>query len=165
MAAKSKVADKKIKQVGYFNYKDLYAFCFDYIKDLGYKVTEKMYEEKETGGGKDIKIEWEASKKMTDYYKAKITIKWQILNMKDAEIERDGRKEKTNKGEVKIEFKAIMERDYEDKWEDTPFWKYMRGTYDKYIAKTLADEYEDDLSDDVNDLISQTKSFLQLQTA
>ena len=53
MAAKSKVADKKIKQVGYFNYKDLYAFCFDYIKDLGYNVTEKMYEEKETGGGRE----------------------------------------------------------------------------------------------------------------
>ncbi|MCH7850406.1 MAG: hypothetical protein IH845_02070 [Nanoarchaeota archaeon] len=165
MAAKKTVVDKKIKQVGYFNYKDLYGFIFDYIKGLGYVVKEKKYEEKETAGGKEVVIEWNAFKKMTDYYRGRIQVKWHILNMKDAEIERDGRKEQTNKGEVKIEFKGIMERDYEDKWEDTPFWKYMRGTYDKYIAKTLNDEYEDDLEDEVNDIIEQTKAFLQLQTA
>ena len=166
MGSKESVVSKKLKQVGFWNYRDLYAFCFDYTKDtLGYNISEKMYEEKETGGGKDIKIEWEAKKKYTDYYKGVISIKWHIIGMKDAEIERDGRKEKTNKGEVKIEFKGTLERDYEDKWEDTPFWKMMRGTYDKYIAKTLHDKYEDELTDDVNDLISQTKAFLQFQTS
>ena len=165
MAAKETVINKKIKHVGHWNFKDLYNFCFDYIKDdLGYKLTENNYEEKDSGG-KELKINWECNKKYTDYYKGTIEVEWHILNMIDAEIERGGKTEKTNKGEVKIEIKGILKRDYEDKWEDTPFWKFMRGTYDKYISKSLGDEYEDDLTDDVNDLLSQIKAFLQLQGA
>jgi hypothetical protein len=162
---KETVVKKSIKHVGYWNFKDFYNFCFDYLKDdLGYSLSEKNYEEKDAGG-KEIKLKWEANKKYTDYYKGTIEVSWQILGMKDAEVERGGKVEKTNKGEVKLDIKGVLTRDYESKWEDTPFWKYMRGTYDKYIAKSLSDEYEDDLTDDVNDLIKQIKAFLQLQAA
>ena len=162
MALKSNVLKQKIKQVGYWNFKDLYNFSFEWLEDHGYKVSEDEYTEKEKEGGKELNIEWVANKKVTDYYKNTIKVKWHILYMTDAEIERDGKKEKTNKGEVKMEFIVDLVKDYEERWEDEPLWKFLRGTYEKYIIRTTNDEYEDRLEDDALEYINQIKAFLQL---
>ena len=83
--------------------------------------------------------------------------------MSDAEVERDGRKIKTNKGEVKMTISADLEKDYEEKWENKPLWKFLRGIYDKYILRTTIDEYEGRLRGDAQEYIDQIKSFLQLK--
>ena len=162
MALKSNVLKQKIKQVGYWNFKDLYNFSFEWLEDHGYSVSEDEYTEKEKENGKELNIEWVANKKVTDYYKNTINVKWHILYMTDAEIERDGKKEKTNKGEVKMEFIVDLVKDYEERWEDEPLWKFLRGTYEKYIIRTTNDEYEDRLEDDALEYIEQIKAFLQL---
>ena len=101
MALKSNVLKQKIKQVGYWNFKDLYNFSFEWLEDHGYKVSEDEYTEKEKEGGKELNIEWVANKKVTDYYKNTIKVKWHILYMTDAEIERDGKKRKDKQGRSK----------------------------------------------------------------
>ncbi len=163
MVQKSNVFKSKIKQTGYWNYTDLYNFCFDWLKDNNYHVKEKAYTEKLSSFGKEIIIEWDAMKKVTDYYKNTISIKWHILGMKDAEVERDGKKESTNKGEVAIEIKADLVTDYENKWESRVFWKFLRGIYDKYIVRTTTEEYEDRLEDDATEFADQTKAFLEIK--
>jgi len=162
MASKSEVLRQKLKHEGYWNYKEMYTFCFNWLKDNGYKISEKEYTEKQKNEGREIIIEWQAKKKVTDYYQNIIKMKWHILRMKDAEIERDGKKEETNKGEVKIEFYVDLEKDYEERWEDQPLWKFLRGVYEKYIIRTTTDEYEDRLRDDALEYINQIKAFLQL---
>jgi len=163
MVSKSEVLRGKLKQEGHWNYKELYNFCFDWLKDNGYKISEKEYTEKIKPEGKEIIIEWESEKKVTDYYRNYIKMKWHILRMKDAEIERDGRKESTNKGEVKIEFWVDLEKDYEHRWEDQPVWKFLRGTYEKYVIRTTTDEYEERLKEDAKEYIAQIKAFLQIE--
>ena len=49
------------------------------------------------------------------------------------------------KGEVEIIFKANIIKDYEKRWEDKPFWKMMRGVYDKYVIRTTMEQYEDQI--------------------
>ena len=162
MAQKKEVYKQKLKQTGYWNYTELYNFCFDWLKDNGYKLKEKQYTEKVSSFGKELIIEWEASKKVTDYFKNTITMKWHVLGMKDTEVEQDGKKISTNKGEVGIDFTGTLVKDYEEKWEGKPFWKVMRGVYEKYIIRSTIDEYADDLEDDVKDMIKDTKAFLQI---
>jgi hypothetical protein len=162
MAQKSNVLKEKLKQKGYFNFADLYNFCFDWLKDEGYSVAETEYTEKLSSFGKEIMIKWEAKKKVTDYYRNSIQVEWHILGMKDAEVERDGKKESTNKGEIKISVGADLETDYEEKWEAKPFWKFMRGVYDKYIIRTTTDEYEDRLSGQGEEYVKDIKAFLQI---
>ena len=87
---------------------------------------------------------------------------WHILGMKDAEVEIEGKKVKTNKGEVEIVFKANIIKDYEKRWEDKPLWKFLRGIYEKYIIRETIDEFEDDLEDDVKDMIKDLKAFLRI---
>ncbi|MEA3248702.1 MAG: hypothetical protein U9Q73_03290 [Nanoarchaeota archaeon] len=162
MAEKKEVYKQKLKQKGYWNYADLYNFCFDWLKEEGYKVKEKEYVEKLSGFGKEITLKWEASKKVTDYFKYVIEVKWHILGMKDAEVEQDGKKVSTNKGEVAITIQATLIRDYEERWEDKPIWKFLRGIYEKYVIRTTIDEYGDTLEDKAREYLKDVKAFLQI---
>ena len=161
MSEKLNVVDQKIKKKGYFNFSDLYEFCFSWFKDNGFKVAEEEYSEKDSGA-KEIKISWVASKKVTDYFKWKITFKWHILGMTEATVERGGKKEETNKGEVKLTAKADVITDYENRWEDSPFQKFIRGIYDRYIIKTRSDQQEDALKAKTEKFIADVKAFLEL---
>jgi hypothetical protein len=162
MAQKKLIYKEKLTQVGYWDYNEVYIMLYNWLKDHGYSLTEGFYKEKLSGGGKEILIKWEAGKKVTDYFKYVIELDWHILGMKDAEVEIDGKKVKTNKGELEIVFKGTIIRDYESRWEDKPFHKFLRGTYENYIIRTTIDEYEDDLEDATKELISDIKAFLRI---
>ncbi|HDL02263.1 MAG TPA: hypothetical protein ENH20_00330 [Candidatus Pacearchaeota archaeon] len=162
MAQKKIVYKEKLTQVGYWNYTDVYNMLFGWLKDHGYKLKETQYKEKLSSGGKEIIIKWEAAKKVTDYFQYKIELDWHILTMKDAEVEIDGKKEKTNKGELEIVFKGIIIKDYEKRWEDKPFYKFLRGVYEEYIIRKSIEEYEDDIEDQTKELITDLKAFLRI---
>jgi hypothetical protein len=83
--------------------------------------------------------------------------------MSEVEVEENGKKIKTNKGEVKIVTKAIVKRDYEETWDKSPFYKTLRGIYDKYIMRTTAEEYEDTLTAKAQSFVEDTKAFLNLE--
>jgi len=135
---------------------------YNWLKDAGYNLKEYNYKEKLSSGGKEIIIGWEANKKITDYFLYRIELDWHILTMKDAEVEIDGKKVKTNKGELEIVFKGTIVKDYEKRWEDKPIHKFLRGIYENYIIRTTIDEYEDDIEDQTKELISDLKSFLRI---
>ena len=163
MAEKSEVYKGVVKQKGFWNYTELYNFAHSWLKDAGYGISEDNYSEKLTSFGKEISIKWTAKKKVSDYFRNIIVVSWHILGMTDSEIERDGKKEKTNKGEIKLTFTATLERDYEQRWEDKPFWKMMRGVYDKYVIRTTMEDYEDRLKEKIQKFIEDVKAFLQLE--
>jgi len=67
MVEKKEVYKQKIKHKGYWNYKDLYEFCFDLLEQEGYTLQEKEYSEKVSSFGKEIFLDWKAEKDVTDY--------------------------------------------------------------------------------------------------
>jgi hypothetical protein len=162
MAQKKEVYKEKLKQTGYWKYKEVYDLAYTLIKDLGYGITEDLYNEKLSSSGKEVMIEWTANKKVTDYFKFQIKVNWHILGMKDAEVEIDGKKVSTNKGEIEMVLKGNIIKDYEKRWEDKPSWKFLRGIYERYIIRETIDEYEDDLKNEVKDTIKDIKAFLRI---
>lgn len=162
MAQKKQVYKEKLKQTGYWKYKDIYDALFHWLKDHNYKVFEELYNEKLLSNGKEVIIKWRAEKKITDYFKFQHILDWHILGMKDAEIEVDGKKISTQKGEVEIIFKANLIKDYEKRWEGNPFSKFIRGVYEKYVIRETVEEYEDDIEDEAKEMISEFKAFLKI---
>ncbi len=160
MADKSDVFEQTLKHNGFFNFSDLYSHCYDWLKDQGYSIKEKEYSEKHSGESKEIQIEWEAGKGVSDYLKNTISLKWHIIGLKEAQAQRNGKTEKTNKGSLKIKVSATIVKDKESKWEDTQFWKFMRGIYDKYIIRTTIEQYEGKLKDKAESLVEDIKEFL-----
>ena len=163
MAEKNSVFKQTIKNKGFFNYPELYNFCYNWFKDNKYKLSEDSYTEKIQGNGKEILIEWTAKRKVSDYFKEEISIKWHILGMNDAEVMVGDRKEKTNKGDLKMVIAASLVSDHEDNWSTTAFNKFIRGIYDKYIIKNTNDEYESRLQDAALEFFEDTKAFLNLE--
>ncbi len=162
MAEKDNVFEQDFKQKGFFNYVELYNFCFNWFKEHRYKILEDSYTEKLQGNGKEILIKWTALKKVSDYFKEEIKISWHILGLTDAEVMVGDKKEKTNKGEVKIKIAADLIRDYEENWDKTAFYKFIRGIYDKYIIRNTKDLYEDRLADAAREFYNDAKAFLNL---
>lgn len=163
MAEKDKVFAGKLKQKGIFDFKDLYSFTYDWLAGEDYKVTEKVYSEEITGDSKKIEIEWLCKRKISDYFQFVIKVNWMVLGLKNVEVQREGKKLKMNSGQVEIKMGGVLVKDYEHKWEDQAFWKFLRGIYDRYIIKSRVDDYEDRLKDEVEEFIAQTKAFLVIE--
>lgn len=163
MAQKKEVYKETFKHTGYWKYSEVYDMMYHWFKEHGYKIQEELYNEKIIASGKEVIAKWNGDKKITDYFKFRIKATWHILHMKDVEVEIDGKKVKTQNGEVEIIFSGNIIKDYEKRWEDRPFWKFFRGVYEKYIIRSTVDEYEDDVEDDVRELVGDLKAFLKLE--
>ena len=163
MAEKDKIASEKVKYDGIFDFKDVYRFLYTYATDLEYEVEERQYVEKNTARGKEIEINWVAKRKISDYFKFHIQMRWLILGMTDVEVAKDGAKVKMNKGSFEITFSAYLEKDYENRWSETAFLKFLRGVYDNYIIRGRISDYEDKITEDMVELVEQLKAFLVLE--
>lgn len=164
MAQKKQVYKQTFKHTGYWKYKEVYDMMFFWFRDHNYKLFEDLYNEKILSNGKEVIAKWRAERKITDYFKFQIVADWHILGMTDTEVEIDGKKVKTNKGEVEIIFKGSLIKDYEKRWEDNPLWKFLRGVYEKYVVRSTVDEYEDDIENDTKEVIAELKAFLKLES-
>jgi len=162
MVEKDKIFTGKVKHKGIFDYPELYRFCYKWLTEKDYWVVEKKYSEKVTPGGKEVEIEWDSSKKVSDYFRFKLKVDWRIIGMKDIEVQKDGEKLPMNKGSFEIKLGATLEKDYESRWEKNPFLKFLRGIYDKYIIRGRIEQYEAKLYGEGDEFLAQVKAFLAL---
>lgn len=164
MPEKETIFSSRIKYNGIFSFKDLYKFCYDWLKEeTGLDLVEEKYEEKLTGDSKKIEVEWSGSKKMTDYFKFEAKIKFSLDNLTKVEVNQGGAKVETNKGTVKIEIKGNLIRDYEGKFETTAFKKFLRSIYEKWVIPSRIEHYEDKIIESCDEFLNQTKAYLDLE--
>jgi len=153
----------KVKHSGVFDFKETYRILFEWLMDAGYDVNEKSYKENiGAGGAKEIEVEWVAVRKVSDYFRFMIKAKWHIIGMTSVEVEIDGVKQKMNKGQFELEISSVLIKDYEARWENKPFWKFLRTLYDKYLIKERVEQYEGKLIGEMEEFVAQCKSFLSL---
>ena len=162
MAEKDNVAKRKVRHVGIFDFKETYRFAYDWLTGEGYDVLEKNYTEKITARGKEIEIEWTCYRKISDYFRFVIKANWRILGMNDVEVEEEGKKVKMQKGDITINFTAILEKDYESRWEGNALYKFLRGLYERYIIKSRIEAYEEKIFGELDELIAQMRAYLAL---
>ena len=164
MAEKDTIFSSEMKYVGIFSFRDFYKFCYDWIEEeIGIKMSEKKYEEKLATDSKGIIIEWEKSKKFTDYFKFEMKVKFTVRNMKEIEINQGGKKIKTNSGDIKIKVEGILVRDYEGKFEINAFNKFLRSIYEKWIITSRIEQFEDKIIGACDEFLGQAKAYLDLE--
>ena len=163
MVEKDIVYKGKVKHSGIFDFAELYHFCYNWMFDKDYKIIEKTYSEKVKPNGKQVEILWEGKRKISDYFRFVLKLQWRILGMNEVEVQKDGAKIKLNKGQLEIGFTAVLEKDYEHRWEGNAFFKFLRGVYDRYIIRGRIEKYEEKLFFEVDEYIAQVKAFLALE--
>ncbi len=163
MSEKDQIAKEKLKYAGLVDFENAYKFAYEWLAQGNFGVSEDEYTEKVKSGGKDIEIKWTASKKLTDYFKATLSLKWRVLGLSDVEVEIDGRKKKMNKvADLSIEIKGVLERDYSNKWEGSAFNKFIKDVYNKYVIPQRTSQKEGAVNDAVQDFKEEMKAFLEL---
>lgn len=166
MPESEEVYKSKLKYKGYFNFKDFYAFCYDWItEEFGMSVTETEYGEKISGPTKEVAFKWTCEKKVTDYFKFEIKLEFRVLQLSEVEINKGGVKTKTNSGDLTIKAKGTLIRDYDGKFETSGRMKLWRGIYEKWIISQRVTQFEDKLSGMVDEFLGQSKAFLDIESA
>lgn len=163
MVERDQIVKEKVKYAGLGDFKALYKYAREWLEKEGYNVIEDSYGEKVSGNSKEIEMQWSAAKKLTDYFKATFKFTWRILGMSDVEVEIDGRKKSMNKfGDLSIEIKGTLEKDYNSKWEHTATQKFFKDVYHKFVIPKRTDEKEDSVKRDAQDFKEEIKAFLEL---
>ncbi|MEM2768409.1 MAG: hypothetical protein QXL50_00590 [Candidatus Pacearchaeota archaeon] len=157
-----KIYETKVKYSGIFDFKNIYTLIFEWLSDMGYFVVEKEYSEKIKAEGKEIEIKWICTKKVTDYFRFIINVNWRIDNLQEIEITKE-KKIRTNKGNIEIKFSAILERDWQNKYEVSPFHKFLRAVYEKYIIPNRIGQMEEKVTEEVLDIVNNIKAYLILE--
>jgi len=164
MVEKNKIFSSKVKYNGIFSFHDFYKFCHDWLNDeTGMTVIEDKYVEKLSGDSKNIDVEWTTFKKVTDYFKFEITVKFKITALTNIEIVQGGAKIKTNQGSVEVGVTGTLIRDYEGKFETNAFNKFLRGIYEKWVITSNIDQMESKLAGDCDEFLGQAKAYLDLE--
>jgi hypothetical protein len=164
MPEKETVFSSKIAYGGVFSFKELYKFCYEWLKEeTGLEISETKYEEKIVGESKNIVVKWAGEKKVTDYFKFEVEIAFGIDGLTNVEINQGGAKINTNKGKVNLTVKGNLVRDYDGKFEGTAFKKYLRSSYEKWVIPSRVGEYGDKLTQDCDEFLNQTKAYLDLE--
>ena len=154
----------KIRQRSIFAMDELYKNMFRWFSRNNYDFQEKEYFEQIMPGGdaKKLEIAWIARRKISDYIRFVIEVKFLVAGLKSTEIEQDGVKRKIDSGDVEMRFTAKLERDYDKKWESNPVTQFLRDFYDKKIVRSRMEGYEVQLHEEIYALLSEIKAFLNL---
>ena len=163
MVEKDKLFATKIKDKGIFNFKATYRALHTWLTDESYLLNEKKYKETvSASGAKDVEIKWAAEKKISDYFRFVIKVNWIVLGMTDVEVEIDGVKQKANKGQLELHISTVLEKDYENRWDNRPFFKFLRTLYDRYLIPSRIEKYEAKLLGEMDEFVAQCKAYLAL---
>ena len=127
-----------------------------------YGVTEEKYSEKVSGNSRNLLIEWDAIKPLSDYFKREVKVKFEVEGLTDVEVEIDGKRKKMNKGKLKVEIKGLLIRDPDSKWDKSPFYAFIREIYNKYVIPGRIETMEILLRSDVTKFKEELKNFLEL---
>ncbi len=163
MSEEQRICVGVVRYKGIFNLNDLNNFLYDWCMDEQYKIQETKNDEQVSGDTKSLEVKWNCDRKITDYFRLRIKLKWVISDLKKIEVKRGGQRLSMNSGNLGIKFTGLIFTDYQGRWETMPFWKFFRGFYDRFIIRNRVEEYEKMVEADMNTLINETKAFLNVE--
>ncbi len=135
---------------GVSNLNDFYEFIRSTLSSMGYNITEKEHAEKGEG---NFSVKSKGERFIDDY--TKFVLKVGISSSYSDVIVKG---KKMQKGSFKLKIKALIERDYQGKWA-SPYKRFFRGVYDKYIKISKKRLFEQEIKEDVNALAEKAKRY------
>ncbi|MEM4267996.1 MAG: hypothetical protein QXK37_04145 [Candidatus Woesearchaeota archaeon] len=147
---------------GLFNINDLYLTIDKWLREKRYDKLEKRNSEQVYKDGRQIELELEPWKKITDYARIVINITIWMTNIKEVTVKKDKHIMKMSQGKITLRIIAYLDTDYENKWEGKPYFYFLRTVVDKWIYRVDVRKYESAVADDTFHLYNTIKSFLNL---
>jgi|TARA_Y100000310_G_C20666497_1_gene807780 hypothetical protein len=153
----------KLKWKGIFSMDELYKNMKYWLDYEGFGDEEKTFQEEKyverlKGGSKQLEIRWYAQKNISDYFGFVIKVGFFVLGLKDIEIETEGKKIGSQKGEVEMRISSELIIDREEKWNS----KTMQNIYEKFIIKDRLEDYKTELYSKTYSFHDEIKEYLTM---
>ncbi len=147
--------------------------AFDILELLGaikrwyakryYELTEKEQSEAVKSSGKEIVIEYEGVKKVTEYVTFKAVVKIYILRLIDVLVETPNGKEKKQQAEIDINIRSWLIKNYKNTFKKTSkTQEFFRQVYERFIGKTHLEDLKTKLTNETLMLMDEIKAVLQV---
>ena len=167
MGEKQKLIGKSFTYEGIFVFRHMFYEMDSWLREHWYDKHEKWNEyQVMPDGSKQISFEFVPWKKYTDYFKGRLKVELMATNLRDVEVEQDGKKIKAQQGKIEAKFTGYLIVDYEwfygSRW-NTPFLYFLRDIYDKFINIRYTMKYRRMVVDHTNELAGVMMSYLNMQ--
>ena len=130
-----------VQYKGVFDMQDLYETIVDFFIQKKFKFYEKQQRYRKPGPfGVEILYQFEATRKIEDYYMWIVGVTIETFDMHDVEVvAKDGSRKKMQKGRIWIQITHNCVTDYEKNFQKSAFMAHLRGFYNKYVVRKRAE--------------------------
>ena len=126
-----------IRQEAPIDLKELHKSLFHWAKENNYLFNERNFTEKIKSHGKEFEIAWEFQRKITEFIRFNINMAIWAHSMNP--VEKNGKE--LLQGRVEIVFDSTLEMDWQNRWEYSPFHRFLRKIYIYYMKKQYFLDY------------------------
>jgi hypothetical protein len=174
-------AQFRVKYRDIFNIEQLYKMVHEWLRANQWKDIQSNFEGDQHEsfymdkaglyGEKEIWVWWrlwqwpdaDPGDSANSFYKFHMDIDFNFKFVSDFEIMQQGKKVKTNKGEVEVRIWAWIEMDYAGKWSSHPILRFFLNTFRLRVFEGEIDKHKYRLYKDAFILQSEMKKFLGLR--
>jgi hypothetical protein len=105
-----------VRYKGIFDLDELYKIVHDWLTSRGYEVHEHKYKSIILGaGGKERSFDWNAYRPVTEFVMFWINVHWQVQDVIEVEVVKDGKKQKMHKGRLMVQIQHSVELDWNER--------------------------------------------------
>ena len=122
--------------------------------------TSTCIRKNQTETGKQIRIVLEPWKNLSDYHREEMRIKIIMVDVKEVDVELDGKTVRMHQGLIKIIFDGYLKTDRKGWWSSNIFWWWFTYLSDKMFMRDHYDKAERWVESDVQDIYEKIKVYL-----
>jgi hypothetical protein len=152
----------KFSYEGLFSAAEVYSIIQSFFYEKGWDWKELLNQEITSPEGKQIRILDKPWKSAGDFHQIETKIKIVMNNVKDVEVEHQGKTITLNQGLIRITFDGYINSDRNDKWVSKPLKWFFLIIAEKYLYHSNIEKYENWLKSDIDDLLNKIKSYLNV---
>lgn len=148
----------RIRFKGIFDWAGLYRFMRAWYDDNIYEFNEKRYKHKKD----EVEVELTGKRKIDQMHRFHVFMSIHIWELKDIEVEENGKKVKKNHGRFELDIEGKIEIDYSGRFAESE-WSKKIG---KLWFRVVKNKFDSDIADvfyyDLYKLHQQLKSYLKM---
>lgn len=173
-AFRKQVAKYRVRYRDIFDMKKFYKDVRYWLNEHNWTDLEDKTEHWETfylekidmAGFTEIWIKWRPQKipQQNSYYRYWLDFDFHIIGMKEAQIVREGKKFKVDKGDMDLNVTAWIDLDYDNKWSSHPILKFFNKIFpERIFRKEIYDDHKRELYREAYELQNFIKQWFKLK--
>ena len=152
----------RLNYTGPFNANDLFKHITAFLNERGFDLKIDKEFEHNTKSGKQIEWQINPWKRLTDYIRFWPKVRVLISDYNNVDTIVDNKKVKVGYGKLIMYIDGYLELDESNRWENYPFFQFLRSLYNIFFYKMYTERFEHRLNHDMHHLYHTVEQFFNI---